>query len=161
MNHVRMLKFQIVICEKAIECYARDRLWEQLESTKNHAKINPADFINLTQSWCSRVLSVLQPEFQEFLTLPLDWTEIFNFLATHYSDNVREVNDDGTRHLVIFNPFLSGHLIHFVLNPSVVRVNAVCREETHEYEPKFTAEIMRTIGYLIWKQIVLFAKSNV
>ncbi|CAG8521098.1 2550_t:CDS:10 [Paraglomus occultum] len=142
--------------ERAIECYARDKLWEQLESTKNQANINPAEFINLTQCWCSRLLSSLQPEFREFLDLPLDWTEIFNFLATYYSDKVREVNHDGSRHLVIFNPFLSGHLIHFVLDPNnIVRASAVCREETPEYEPQFTAEIMRTIGYLIWKRIVL------
>lgn len=110
--------------------------------------------------------------------MSLNWTEALNFLSSFYP-NSKDLQDEKDRHLVIPNSHTGDLLIHFTLSQNQyekikdnssgtftgvenvnfdrkLEVNSVCRESGLNYEElelQFSAEIIRTIGFWLWKKL--------
>ncbi|KAG9304991.1 hypothetical protein G9A89_007394 [Geosiphon pyriformis] len=147
--------------KKAIEYNGRDVLWRQLFNAKPAAatiQMKHEDFLILTQRWHTRDLTTINPDFKQILDLPLNWTDVLNFLQNYHADLARELHEGPHRHLMIFNPHNHDLLIQFVQNipQGTLSLNTVWREARPNFEGfelRFAGDIARTVGYLLWEMM--------
>ncbi|ORX93034.1 hypothetical protein K493DRAFT_302926 [Basidiobolus meristosporus CBS 931.73] len=155
------------IFEKALKCYERDSLWKLLWTATvatNTENISIDNFMALSQRFNSKNILELDPGFNDFLELPLNWSNVLDSLMTFYFSLSREIFIGKTRHLIIFNPHDHDFLVHFRLSgTSDINVYAVSREyqDIHsEAEIEHISDVIRTIGFYLWQKMDLIGKED-
>jgi len=146
--------------DEALAFYSRDSLWSRLYRDKvQGGTARSEDFARLAQRFETLELTMVDPQFRDFLQLSLNWHEVLDTLRDFYQLYAREICHNDTRHLVIFNTQYSDYLVHFRLQESTkaVDVSVVSRERRtmtgrmEGPEKDHVADIAKTIGYYLWK----------
>lgn len=121
---------------QAIRYYGRDNLWRQLLKAQDPVSIAAVSVRSPDGSpagdgmyeWTKLFLEKIQPNSRPLLSIAPDlndifksssipWLKVLDHLRRFYANDARELADDnGRRHLILFNPENGDYLLHFVVH---------------------------------------------
>ncbi|RUS34046.1 hypothetical protein BC938DRAFT_482677 [Jimgerdemannia flammicorona] len=148
--------------EEAVAFHSRDAQWGRLYRDQLHnSTLRIEDFTRLPQRFEILDLTTVDPQFRDYLQLPLNWHKILDSMRDFYKYYARESRQGDARHLVIFNTQCEDFLVHFQLRESIkVNVSVVSREKRsmagkmEGLEKDHVSDIAKTFGYHLWRQVV-------
>ncbi|KAI9288344.1 hypothetical protein BC943DRAFT_153411 [Umbelopsis sp. AD052] len=137
---------------KLLMYYRRDLDWSHIYErvdSHNYQKIAP-----LLHQFDTVDLMTAEPNFARYLEMSLPWDKVLDLIGKCYGGGVRKMENNGEKHLLLFNARYMDYLMHFRVGNGI-KVEMVSREPRSQLlepaEKQQITEIGTLIGYLLWR----------